>query len=509
MKHNRTQKSAINAAVAVAAQCLSLLLSFVARTVFIANMQREYLGIGGLFSNILTVLSLAELGIGDALVYALYKPMKEQNREELKQLIGFAKRVYHIMALVVAAIGIAVSFFLNDLIKEAPDVQEDLRLIFYFYLANSVCSYLLAYKSLVLTADQCQYITSLVSQGAKILQQILQMLVLMLFHSFYLYLACQIFCTVLNNVVVLRIINKRYPYLKERSKGRLPKEKLNGIGKDVASLSVSKISGVVANGTDNIIISKMIGLVEVGLASNYSLIINAVNGILWQGIRSLMGSIGNFNVDSTLEHRRSVFDQLQLLSYWLYAMASVCVIVLAGPFVELCWGAEFLLDGKTVFAMMLVPYVGGVNFAAYSFRATMGEFSKIKYFHLAAGILNLVVSVAVAPSMGLFGVFLATSVTRIFTSELMDGYLVAKKILGKSFWWYAGKYLLLFGVFIVDLMLTGMVVRLIGFTGITGLLVKGAVCVLCSNGILLAVFGRTAAFKNLLVRTKSLFFRKK
>jgi len=310
MERNRTQKSAINLFVAVITQCLNMLLSFVVRTIFISTMEVEYLGIGGLFSNILTVLSLAELGVGDALVFAMYKPMKEQNWDEMRQLLGLAKRIYRVMAIVVACIGILSSFFLDYMIKEMPNIKENIQSVFFLYMLNLTCSYFLAYKSLFLIANQSQCVVSLVSQGTKILQQLLQMLVLLVLHNYYVYLLCQVFCTVLNNFLILIYIRKRFPCIREERREKFPKKKLEIILKNVSSLSVSKIAGVIATGTDNIVISKCIGLVEVGLVSNYNLIINAINGILWQGIRALMGSIGNFNVDSTIEKRKCVFDQL-------------------------------------------------------------------------------------------------------------------------------------------------------------------------------------------------------
>lgn len=505
MSRNRTQKSAINASVSLGAHLFSIVLSFVARTVFVACMQTEYLGISGLFTNILTVLSLAELGLGDALLFALYRPMKEQNRDELARLIGFAKKIYYVLALVVLLIGTGVSFFLNSLIKDVPDIPESLRVIFFIYLANSAASYLMAYKSMILTADQRQYVSSLIGQGAKVAQLLLQIGVLLISQNFYAYLVCQVICTLGNNVAVMVYINRHYPYLNKKGVGKPEKQTVKKMISDVRSLSVSKIAGVVANGTDNIIISKLIGLTQVGLASNYSMIVSAANGVLWQGVNALMGSIGNFNVDAEEERKGKVFDQLQLLSYWLYSFVFIGITVMANSFVGECWlGEEFLLDSKTVFAMALPLYVSGVNYAAYSFRVTKGVFGKIQYFHLAAGVLNLVVSVLAAPYLGMFGVFLATSVTRVLTSELADGYLVAKKVLGRTFRWYVGKYVLLFGVMMGNLLITGAAVHFIPLSGMIGFLVKGVCCVLVCNGIFLLVFGKTEAFRGLLGRGKAL-----
>lgn len=484
-------------AVSVSTQSVNILVSFIARFLFIRLLSEEYLGIGGLFSNILTVLSMVELGLGDALTFAFYKPMQERNEDELVRLFLFSKRIYRILALTVASIGIGISFFLEVLAEDVPQIPENFRVIFYLFLINTVISYLMAYKRMVLLADQKQYIISLTTQIVYIVQQILQIAALAFTHSYYLYLVCQVLCTLANNVWISHIATKHYPFFRKDANSQLEKSKVRKIWSDMKSLSISKIAGVIANGTDSIIISKNIGLTAVGLVSNYTMIINAVNGIMWQALNALVGSIGNFNVDSSKEEKNNVFSEVFLLAYWMYSVACVCLITLLNPFVELWLGSRFVLDGYIVFALVFIVYVSGVNFPAYSFRVTSGIFREVRWFHLASAILNLIMSVILVFRWGLFGVFIATSASRLLTSEIADGYLVSKRILGQSYLKYVTSYLVCLALFCGNIWLCSVVTDQINMTGIFGFLLKAGSCLLCSNLLLFSMLGRTEAFNRI------------
>ena len=186
--NNRTQKSARNMTVGMVSQLLTILLSFISRTVFIHFLSSEYLGINGLLANVLTVLSFAELGIADAMTYAMYKPAKEDDRETINKLMILYRKLYTIIAAVVGGIGLFLSFFINHIVATPPDIPESLQVIFGFYIVNNMASYLLTYKKSILIANQENYIVTSVCQVTAILQQIFQMLILWLTHQYYLYL---------------------------------------------------------------------------------------------------------------------------------------------------------------------------------------------------------------------------------------------------------------------------------------------------------------------------------
>ncbi len=490
--------------IGMLSQLFTLLLSFVSRTVFIKFLTAEYLGISGLFSNVLTVLSFAELGIGDAMTYAMYKPVKEDNRKLVNQLMVVYKKAYTGIAVVVGAIGLGLSFFLSFIIAEPPDIPESLQLIFWLYVVNNMASYILTYKKSILIAYQENYIVSEVQQIASLIQQIAQMIVLCFTKQYILYLIIQILCTILNNIIISVVVKKRYPWINEKDGEELPQEVSKEIFKNVKALSISKIAGVVSNGSDNIIISKFVGLSSVGVASNYTMIINSLNGILWNGLSSLTSSFGNFNVDSTIGQRRKLFNELFLCSYWLYGFMTIGIITLANSFVQLWVGSNYLVPQGVVLALVLITYISGVNFPVYTYQSTLGMFDKMKIPYVLFAVFNILLSILLGKNWGLFGVYIATSITRLCTSEVSSGYYVYRYGLKLSPLKYLKKYVIYFLILILNILVTNYAVSLVQIAGIIGFSIKVVTCTVVCNAIYFVCFFRTTEFRNLLIRAKGL-----
>lgn len=501
---NRTQKSVKNMTIGMLSQLFTLWLSFVSRTVFIKFLTAEYLGISGLFSNVLTVLSFAELGIGDAMTYAMYKPVKEDNRKLVNQLMVVYKKAYTGIAVVVGAIGLGLSFFLSFIIAEPPDIPESLQLIFWLYVVNNMASYILTYKKSILIAYQENYIVSEVQQIASLIQQIAQMIVLCFTKQYILYLIIQILCTILNNIIISVVVKKRYPWINEKDGEELPQEVSKEIFKNVKALSFSKIAGVVSNGSDNIIISKFVGMSSVGVASNYTMIINSLNGILWNGLSSLTSSFGNFNVDSTIGQRRKLFNELFLCSYWLYGFMTIGIITLANSFVQLWVGSNYLVPQGVVLALVLITYISGVNFPVYTYQSTLGMFDKMKIPYVLFAVFNILLSILLGKNWGLFGVYIATSITRLCTSEVSSGYYVYRYGLKLSPLKYLKKYVIYFLILILNILVTNYAVSLVQIAGIIGFSIKVVTCTVVCNAIYFVCFFRTTEFRNLLIRAKGL-----
>ena len=510
MSDSRTKNSAKNVAAGFACQGAALLLSFVSRSVFVMVLSSEYLGINGLFSNILTVLSFAELGIGEALSYAMYQPAKEGNREKLCQLMRLYKTAYRGIALFVTVVGVIASFFLDYLVAEKPNIPENFQLIFWLFLFNNVCSYLLAYKQSILLVEQKKYIVLYIQQGTKVAQLLLQMAILFFAHSYYGFLLVQVICTLLTNVFISLYVKKAYPWLNDRSvQAPLPQEEQHKIVKDVKALAISKVAGIVSNGSDNIVIAKILGLTSVGVVSNYTLVINSFSSILWGTLSGITGSMGNFNVNASVEKRRAIFEELYLIVYWIFCLCCTCLIVLLNPFVEIWVGTSYQTDLPIVVALVLIAYVSGMNFPVYTFRVTCGLFDEMKYPYFWSGIANVALSVVLALKMGLFGVYIATVITRLLISETVEGYIVYHKILEKPFWRYVMRYLLSLLLLAGCTLICGKIVQGVPGTGILALLIKGLVTFCLCNAILLLVFVRTPTFARVCQRMKKLVDKKK
>ena len=504
---NRTKSSLLNLSVGVISQAANLVVGFISRTLFIHFLSVEYLGITGLLTNVLTVLSFAELGIGEAMVYAMYKPAKENDLPTMRKLMKLYKKMYTIIGIAVGAIGVFMSFFAEYFVESTPNIPEKLQFIFVFYSVNNMLSYFLTYKKSLLIVYQKNYVVTSITQITTLCQHAVQIAIIAITRQYYLYLMIQMVFTVVNNLIISIVVNRKYPWIKEKEDEKLPVDIKKGITKNIKSLSIAKIAGVVSNGADNIIISKLCGLATVGLASNYTLITSSVNGILWSGLTSITSSFGNFNVDSSILRRRELFDDIYLCSYWLYSFFSICIVTLANSFIELWLGIDFVLSEIIVLALVWIVYIGGVNFPVYVYSTTLGMYDKMKYPYLASGILNIVLSILFGLKWDVFGIYLATSISRLFTSEVFGAYYVYKYGLQLSPLKYLLKYCASFALFIANLTITKVLVSQIDVDGVMGFLLKIFVCVVVSNLIMLLVCFKTSAFKRVKTRILTLFKR--
>lgn len=504
---SRRKLALTNLIVSFGSQVLIIILNFVSRTFFLHFLSSEYLGINGLFTNILTMLSLAELGIGEAMIFAMYKPMREGNTQQLSKLLNFYRQAYRYIAISVAAVGIILSFFLEHLVASVPKIDENFQIIFLLYLANTVASYLLTYKRSLLLADQKRFIVIAIQTTFSVIQIVIQILLLWLFKDFMAYLVIQILCLILGNVVVSLYVNKHYKTITSNKKTHLSKEERSGIFSNIKSLAITRIAGVIGTGTDNLIISKMIGLSTVGLVSNYTLITNAINSLLWSALNGLVNSIGNFNVDSSIERRRSIFDQVYLCSYAVFAFVGVCIVSLVNPFIQLWLGSDYVMDIAIPFTLVLSIFIGGINFAAYSFRVSLGYFKEVQWFYVAYAVLNIILSIFAGKVWGAAGIFLATSVSRLLTAEVADGYYIYKFALKRKPILYYLRDIFSILSFGALCLLTSFLNGLIPGVGIGSFVVKCLITVIVTLTLLLLFTFKQKGFTQLCSYAKNILKR--
>lgn len=509
MNESRTKKGIRNMAAGAATQIILNLLSFVTRTIFVKCLSKDYLGVEGLFSSVLTILSLAELGISSSLIYAMYKPAAENDRDQIKRLVNFYKIAYRYVVAVVFVVGFFLSFFLDYLVKDQPKITEDIQIIFWLFLFNTICSYLLAYKQSIIIVNQDKYVVSITKLFCKILQLSLQAILLWTTHAYYIYLFIQIIITILNNLIIAGYVNKKYPWLHKETKLKLPDNNRKELFKNIKALSISRVAGVVANGADNFIIAKILGITSVGIVSNYNMVFSAANSVIWGSLDNMIGNIGNFNANSTLEKRRKIFDEIYLVTYWFYTFLCVCLLVLINPFISLWLGDSFTVGTFVVYVLVFNVYVNGMNYPLYSFRTTMGLFNKVKYSFVASAILNIVTSVLLGMQFGLMGVYIATPISRLLTSEFAEMRIVTKQILEKGVCWYIKRYIISGIVTVLIYGFTNFIVELIPFCGIVTFLGRIFVCVITCNLLLLLFFCRTKVFTSIYGRAKVLLSERK
>ena len=251
------------------------LLKFLVRMVFVKTLPIEYLGVNGLFSNILVMLSLAELGIGPAIVYSLYKPLAYDDKETVKSIMRLFKYVYIAVGGIILVLSLALFPFLDNFIKNGQSVPQ----VHYFYLVfllNTVVSYLWTYKRSLLIADQKQYVVNIYQAAVQVLVAVLQIIFLLIFADYWCFIILMLLGTVLENFSIARKADKEYPYLNEAAKV-LDLDIKHQIVKNTKAMICHKIGGMVVFSSSNLVLSKFAGLAAVGLYSNYYMVIAALN----------------------------------------------------------------------------------------------------------------------------------------------------------------------------------------------------------------------------------------
>ena len=420
MGNSRLKNSALNFASGFLGRVLTILLNFIVRTIFIHCLNEAYLSVNGLYSNILTILSLAELGFGSAMVYRMYAPVAVKDYQKTAALLHFYKKIYAVIGAVIFGLGLCVIPFMDYIIKDKPDVSG-LTLYYILFLINTTISYWFAsYKSSVLYADQKEYIKTNVQNAMSILQSALQIVLLLIFRKYLLYLLVQLGCNILLNLYVAHLVDKRYPQIREHRNARLTSEERGQIKKDAEALVLSRFGHVALNGTDNIIISAVVGVLWVGRLSNYTLICDSVTSVLCQITAAITGSLGNFFATEDKHAGYALFKKVEFLNFWLYGFSFIALVTLLDPFVQIWAGGRFVLGLPISIAIAINFFVAGYMNTLWVFRSTLGLFKQGKFRPILVAILNIVLSIVLGRLWGVFGVLFATFLSRAAISLWYD-----------------------------------------------------------------------------------------
>lgn len=411
---DRTKKSVKNVVTGVCGQLICFVVTFLSRRVFVILLSEDYLGLSGLFSNVLSVLSLAELGVGTAIVYSLYRPLSENNHAEIKSLMRLFKRFYIAIGVFILAVGLSLIPFLDVLVKEMPDLPH-IGLIYALFVVDSAASYFFSYKKSLISADQKRYIVSLYRYSLFVCKTLVQIGILLVTRNYLLYLCSSVCFTILENLLISRRANVLYPYLKESNIEKLSPNVTQTIKKNVVAMMGHKLGGVVVNSTDNLLIAKLVDVRTVGLYSNYLMITTAVRTVYGVALQAITASFGNLNVSSEDDHKKSVFEKINFACAWIYGWSAICLLSLFQPFISLWVGEKMLLSPTTVYWITAAFYVTGMREASLLARSAMGLYWNDRYKPLFESIINLVVSIVLGKRYGIDGILMGTFASTMTT----------------------------------------------------------------------------------------------
>jgi len=496
MSKSRTIMVAKNIYASFIFQIIGLMINFINRTIFIRILGIEYLGINGLFTNVLTILSFAELGIGNAIIFNMYAPLASRDYERLKSLINFYKNIYRFIALTICTLGLLFIPFIGYLINDQI-ISDNIYTIYFFFLLSTTISYLFIHKKSIIIADQKGYIANFQIQLVRIIRCIIQIVILLVFSNYLLYLAIQVIFVFLENYAVSKKADKLYSFIKDKDFVKIKKEEKRKIFENVRALALYKIGGVALSGSSNILISILIGIRPIGLISNYMLVIGTLSMILNQITTAFTASIGNLNITATSYKKENVFNRILFIVMWIYGFSSIGLLLFLTPLITIWLGYDYTLPTSSIFGLVSFFYVMGVHRILSTYRIATGLFIKGRYAPIVAAILNIILSFILGRSFGLGGILVSPTISRFLTNNIVDPILIYKNVFESNFnvfFIVYGKYLLLFGAiyFLFDFILKFFVI----YNLVT--LVLLIICMtILFNIIMFLVFHKSEEFKDI------------
>jgi len=403
-----------NSFFSVLSQFVLIIIGFFSQRVMNLRMGEELVGMNGVFSNIIAILSVSELGISTAVVYHLYKALAEKDEHEIAALMNLYRRAYYVFAAVITALGLMVLPFVHYFLKENSFTLGYIRIVFLLWLARTVLSYLLSYRRSILIADQREYIVSIVTLTANVLNYLSVIIILELTQNYILVLLIHIFVESALNIWIFGYVNKTYPFLKKMSKSPLERQTVSKIAGDIKNIFVSRFAAKLLLSTDNLIISGFISVATVGLYSNYCLITNSVVNVLVALSNAIQPSVGNMFIEGDNEKNYRVLRQLTFLFFLLASFASASLFSLITPFVTDLWlGESYRLNMFITLWLTMNCFIQVLGMPLSMMMGVTGLFQRERNLSIAAAAANLAVSLALVKPFGVAGVLAGTFVSYV------------------------------------------------------------------------------------------------
>ena len=491
----RTNNSVKNAIIAIVMNIVTILIGFISQKVFINTLGTEYLGLNGLLTNVISMLGIIELGLGSAIIYNLYKPIAENNKEQVKSLILFYKTSYRIIAIIISIIGLLIIPFLHLIIGETS-IKENINLIYILFLVDIVFSYLLTYKRSILYADQKTYIINIIHIIYILLLNIIQILILYITQNYILYLIVKIIFRILENVIITLIANNKYKYIKDKEIQKLDKNTKKDIYTKIKGLIYHKIGAVVVLGTDNIIISKFLGITTVGLYSNYNLIIQALNNLFSQMFSSITASVGSLLIENDTEKSYKIYINMLFLNSWIFAFASAGLICIIEPFIKVWIGEQYILTFAVLLVLVINFYIQGIRKTSNTFKEAAGIFYEDRHVPVLESIINIIASVILVNILGLAGVFIGTIISTFIIFFYSYPKFVYKPLFKRTYIQYLKDYVPYVLVAIISVTITYVIVNSINLQNeILQIIINIILVIIIPNIIHIILFFKTEEFK--------------
>lgn len=442
---NRTQNATRNIVFGVVLKLYQILLPFVMRTAMIYLMGVEYLGLNSLFTSILQVLNLAELGVGSAMVYSMYKPIADNDKDTICALLRLYKKYYFFIGLIIAVVGMLLTPAIPKLISGEIPGQLNVYVLYWLNLAATVMTYwLFAYKNSLLQAYQRSDVSSKVTIITTSLQYGIQLIVLWMFHNYYLYIIVMLFTQALANIVTALAASRLYPNISP--KGNLSKNIVKSINQRIKDLFTAKLGATIVNSADTIVISAYLGLTILAMYQNYYFIMSSVMGILTVVFTSCLAGVGNSMVTETIEKNYNDFRVLTFLINWIVTICMCCFATVYQPFISLWVGKEYIFDELVVALFCIYFYLVTMQQVNGMYKDAAGVWHQDRFRPLVAAVVNLVLNITLVQIWGIYAILISTIISYVFISMPWMISNVFKYVFHRSWKQFAKEFVIYFCV---------------------------------------------------------------
>ena len=409
MSLSRTHNSIVNVSWGLIVTLLNTLVTFANRTVFVKCLGPEYLGLNSLFSEVITMLSLAELGVGMAINFSLYRPIHDYVK--LSQLMSLYKKTYNIIAFVIFALGLIVLPFVHLIVNGTNFSLGFIRLVFFLFILNTACSYLLSYNQSYINANQKQYVVSLVSVIVKVLFTVLLIILLLLTHNYILYVICVIIQTLVTNIILTIYVRRKYPFLDYSEK--LPKNERRKIFVDIKNIFIKRVSGILTSNSANVFISLFVSTVQVGLYSNYVLLLSVFKSLNTQLSTGIKASIGDLMASGDSERCVVILRRLTFMFYIFAFFSCSALLTVSSDFIEIWLGKEYVLGSTIVFIIVLNLFLSISFEPLWQYLEVSGLFRQDRDIAIIGSILNIAIVIVFGYYIGMAGILLGSVISQV------------------------------------------------------------------------------------------------
>ncbi|MCM1262984.1 MAG: polysaccharide biosynthesis C-terminal domain-containing protein [Butyrivibrio sp.] len=493
---SRTENAGKNLIATVIYQITNIIMKFGMRTIFVYCLGKEYLGVNGVFSNILSMLSLAELGLGSAIVYDMYKPVAEGNEEKICQYLKLYKAIYTFIGCFILLAGVCLIPFLDKILTDVPNV-EHIKVIYILFLLKTSISYFWAEYTSLLGIYQMEYINKRYLSIFAVIKSAVESVFLLITRNYIIYLVIEIVLMIISNYCIYKKAIVLFPFIRKKVL-MLKKEEVLAVCKNALGTFSIKFNGTVLGATDNLIISALISTVLVGIYSNYDMVIQMVLFFTVMIKNAVTGGVGNLCAKESKDKKYEVFKKIFFLYGSIYMVVAVCLLNLLEPFILLWLGVGYHLDKIVVCIVVFNCYLSGMLQPIEIYTFADGLFVHYKWKPWIEAAINLIVSVILTKYFGLIGVFLGTTISKISTSIWFDAYIVYHYSFQLRFNEYWKRFMCYLGITVIVAILSYWIVSKVNiFVG------KVAISLGLSFIVWLGVFYRTEEFifyKRLLIK---------